>query len=514
MDSQTLHHLPITIKSPNNRQLFTITVIYHPDVSRIGEQAKCSDNTLELSRVSPLFSAHHTSERRPLSDMYISRTPLTFTKQGKDWHIDAQASTTTLATAKQLDVNSLIVSPTMLNNRCLITLAGRVVLMLHQTTAITPNTPDNLGLVGVSDNLSHVRSLITKSSQLNAPLLIRGESGTGKELIAQALHHVSPRNNKRLINVNLASIANDLVTSELFGSVKGAYTGAVTRDGLFKQADQSSLFLDEIGEAAPEVQVALLRSLESGTIQPVGSEQELKLDVRFIAATDANLEQMIDKETFRMPLLQRLSGLTINVAPLRERPEDIGLLLTHFLQQQLADSNQIDKLINNQEACYYWAWFFAQCAQLAWPGNVRQLKNIATQLTMQLIGVNDLSKVDWRALLAHVEEVVVPTATQDAPCAQPPKRKPRDISDNEVLEVLEKFRWQIKLAAAHLNISRASLYLKMDSNPNIRRASHLSSSEISSSFDQYAGNIDDMVANLRVSKPALRRRLNEIGLAY
>ena len=518
MESQTLQHSPVNISLFKNRQLLTLTIIFHPDIDRIGEQAKTTDNSLEISRLGPLFF-QSINQRRPLGDVYVSRQPIFMTKVGQDWQLDATSSTTILSNAKSPDISTLLITKKMIQERFLMTLSGRIVLMFHFTQGAGFTSGANHALLGVSDNIQYVRSLISNVSQLKAPVLIRGETGTGKELIAEAVHQNSSRRQQKMSSVNMASLPREIATSELFGSVKGAFTGATNRAGFFGQADKSSLFLDEIGEASLEVQVALLRSLESGVITPVGSEKEVSLDVRFIAATDCNLEQSIAQDSFKMPLFQRLSGLIIEVKPLRERPEDIAIILVKFLIEELGSTGQLDKLINDQNNCYYWAWFFAQCCNCSWPGNVRQLKNVSLQLSMLLMNVQNLNLFDWNKFIDNQlpKSVSMSCASTQQPqsddvCKQP-NRKPKDISDDEIFSVLESHHWQIKLAADFLHISRASLYLRMDANPNIRRVGHITSNELSCSFEKFAGNIDQMVSALRVSKPALRRRLNEIGLS-
>lgn len=527
MGSETLQHVPVNMCLNSNSQNLTLTIIFHPDIERIGEQSRHENKTFSISRNFPLFGRglnKDKGQQRPLNDQFISRTPLTMSKEGEFWRLEKYGCSTSVSICEQDDISSLELSPSMLERGCLITLAGRIVLLLHYTLKLSRHHQD-FGLVGVSNNLTRVRTLIDKVAHLKTPVMVRGESGTGKELVAQALHNVSQRKTKKLINVNVAAIPKDLIVTELFGSTKGAFTGAVNRAGCFLQADNSSLFLDEIGEASPQVQVALLRVLETGVVQAVGSEKEQKVDVRIIAATDANLEQLIGKESFRMPLLQRLSGLVIEISPLRKRPEDIGVVLSKFLREALEQSNQLDKLVNTNNSHYcYWAWFYAQCCALQWPGNVRQIKNVAMQLSISLMEHKDVSTFDWLAFVNHISSQVVPSTTKDSAgnltnndseqASGSHKRKPREIEDQEIIEALKKNNWQIKQSAEQLNISRAALYIRMDANPQIKRAGNLSATQLNKSFCASSGNLDEMVSELKVSKSALKRRLHEIGLSY
>lgn len=524
MIEQTLKQVPFVMGSKHANQRLTLTIVFHPDLQRIGQQSQPNTSSIDVCRLSPLFgNGLNDSNPEPLADPFLSRTPISIRKRGDTWQLSNADSPIQLASAQQQNIEQLTLTKKMLETGVPFILAGRIVLMCHLSQALDRAVPDNMGLVGISENLSHVRTLISKVAQFKAPVLIRGESGTGKELVAQAIHTCSERRAKELVCVNMAAISKELVNAELFGSVKGAFTGAISRDGYFKKADGSSLFLDEIGEAPNEVQIALLRALETGVIQAVGSNNASNLDVRFIAATDADLETLIGQESFRMPLLQRLSGLVIEIAPLRERREDIACILLAFLIDALNDTHQIDKLYNAKQNDYgYWAWFFAQCCELSWPGNVRQLKNMVTQLSIALLGNNQVKTFDWQDFILSIQKQHEraersQTSNQETPRNNPEpstneKRKPSNINDEDIRKALEKNRWQIKLAADELCISRAALYQKIDASPLIRRASNIPSAELQSSFVDCSGDIDKMVNKLHVSKHALKRRLYEIGL--
>ena len=191
-------------------------------------------------------------------------------------------------------------------------------------------------MVGESAALRQVRAHVERIADLPVPVLVRGETGTGKELVARAVHLRSPRRDGPFVSVNLGAIPRDLAAAELFGAVRGAYTGAAQdRPGFFRAARGGTLFLDEVGEAPPEVQAMLLRVLESGEMYPVGGQAPVATDVRLIAATDADLEERIRDGRFKAPLLHRLAGYEIRLPPLRERREDIGPLFVHFAREEL-----------------------------------------------------------------------------------------------------------------------------------------------------------------------------------
>jgi two-component system NtrC family response regulator len=199
--------------------------------------------------------------------------------------------------------------------------------------------------------------------------LILGESGTGKELIARAIHYSSPRADRPLVKVNCAALPENLLESELFGHEKGAFTGAVTRRvGRFEQADQGTIFLDEIGDLSPSLQSKLLRVLQEKEFERVGSGQTLKVDVRVVAATNRNLEEAIQKGTFREDLYYRLNVVTVFLPPLRERKEDIPPLIDHFLRKYSRE-NQKSMVSLSKEARDL-------LLNYNYPGNIRELENI------------------------------------------------------------------------------------------------------------------------------------------
>ena len=223
-------------------------------------------------------------------------------------------------------------------------------------------------MVGKSEAMQAVFGLATKAAQYNTTVLITGESGTGKELVAQAIHLSGARKQSPLIAVNCGSIPENLLESELFGHVKGAFTGAdSTKSGLFEEANGGSIFLDEIGEMPLSLQVKLLRVLQENEIRPVGSAQSRKIDVRVIAATSRNLQQMVVDGQFREDLFYRLNVFPVEVPPLRDRSEDIPLLCHHFIDQLNQSLGRRVKGIAPAA--------MASLLQHRWPGNVRELEN-------------------------------------------------------------------------------------------------------------------------------------------
>ena len=242
--------------------------------------------------------------------------------------------------------------------------------------AILPTTPE---IIGAAPAMQEAFRAIGRLAKSHITVLINGESGTGKELVAKALHRHSPRAKNPFIALNMAAIPKDLMESELFGHEKGAFTGAASRRaGRFEQANGGTLFLDEIGDMPAELQTRLLRVLADGEFYPVGGHASIKVDVRIIAATHQNLETLVNEGRFREDLFHRLNVIRIHIPPLRDRKQDIPLLLRHFLNQAATELNTEIKILKSDAESFL--------SSLDWPGNVRQLENTCRWLTVMASG--------------------------------------------------------------------------------------------------------------------------------
>jgi len=292
-----------------------------------------------------------------------------------------------------------------------VTLVKRALEVREQQTSgnARQETQDTPEIVGKAAAMQEVFRAIGRLSNSNATVLINGESGTGKELVALALHRHSSRADKPFVALNMAAIPRDLLESELFGHERGAFTGAQNRRaGRFEQHDGGTLMLDEIGDMPAELQTRLLRVLADGEFYPVGAHTPKKVDVRIIAATHQNLEQRVRDGRFREDLFHRLNVIRIQIPSLRERREDVPLLMAHFLKQAARELEVEPKTLTDETA--------AMLMQLDWPGNVRQLENLCRWLTVMAPGreirledlPNDLHEpamgrvsadTDWQALL-------------------------------------------------------------------------------------------------------------------
>jgi two-component system nitrogen regulation response regulator GlnG len=507
----------------------TLTVLYHPDLRRIGDLVPLAELSFGrealISRYQPELKAPGRLVGEPLADPYISRRPLRLraTADGGVEILLGESRTGVVAQGTSI-LQASTFSRQEVDRGVTLELAARVVLLLHRAVGVPVRLPQPFGLIGDSAGLVRVRADVQRVADLEVPVLLRGETGTGKELVARAIHGASSRSRATFLAVNLGAIPPALSASELFGSLKGSFTGSVAhQEGYFRRAHGGTLFLDEIGEAPPEVQVMLLRALETGEIFPVGSQTPQHVDVRVIAATDADLEDRVRSGSFRGPLLHRLSGYEIWLPPLRERRDDVGRLLLHFLREELARIDEPWRLNPDDPDCnplWLRPHLVARLARYDWPGNVRQLRNVARQLVIGSRGLPVLEtgpQVE-RLLREHAGATSESRLSVDTPASGVAKgtrewRKPSEIGEDELLSALRLNRWDLKATSAYLHVSRTSLYALVESCPKVRTVTELSTGEITRCHTECGGDLDAMAERLEVSKRGLARRLRELGLA-
>ncbi|MCY1020136.1 sigma 54-interacting transcriptional regulator [Pyxidicoccus sp. MSG2] len=513
---------------PGVRVVPALTIVSHPVPRRAGERllldALASGGEVLLSRNAPDFLPPGKALGLPLAAPFLSRKPLRLTP-GRDGgvRLHVEPDGTPVSVGRPVE-GVLELGPEALAAGVPLELADRIVLLLHLEEVEVEAAPESLGMVGGSAALRRVRRHIAQVADLDVPVLIRGETGTGKELVAQAIHQQSQRRAGHFVSVNLGAIPRELAAAELFGAQRGAYTGATRdREGYFRAAHGGTLFLDEVGEAPPEVQVMLLRVLETGEVFPVGASAPVATDVRLIAATDAHLEAQIDEGRFKAPLLHRLAGYEVCLPPLRERREDLGALFLHFAREELRALGGAHRLDAEDARAEPWlpVPLAVRLLRFGWPGNVRQLRNVTRQLVIGSRGLPYL-RAEPR-LLRELDSGATPppalTVLEDsAPVTPPPekapsRRKPADISEPELLAALRENAWDFQAAADQLGIPRPSVYDLVDRSPNIRTAGDLSPEEILRCHRECQGDLDAMARRLEVSRRALSRRLKELGLA-
>ena len=301
-------------------------------------------------------------------------------------------------------------------------------------------------IIGRSPLLQQVLNTISRISQTNAPVLITGESGTGKELIAEAIHENSNRQGKPFIKVNLGGISQSLFESEMFGHKQGAFTDARhDRTGRFELADKGTIFLDEIGELDLVCQVKLLRVLQDQTFEPLGESKPRQVDTRIICATNKNLPEMVAQGTFREDLFYRINLITIQMPALRERPEDIPLLVEYFARKQ-AEQNNLPEAEISQEA-------FGYLKKLPFHGNIRELKNLVER-TILISGKDVITDIDFKQQYIEV------------PASQPAGGNTilslEMVERNMIQKAVELYGCNHSRIAAALGLSRQTLYRRLE----------------------------------------------------
>ena len=306
-------------------------------------------------------------------------------------------------------------------------------------------------LVTNNRKMKELLAFVQRAAGTESSALIMGESGVGKELVAQSFHRLSRRHTEAFIDINCGALQETLLESEMFGYEKGAFTSADTsKPGLFELADRGTLFLDEIGELGPRLQVKLLRVLETHSFFRVGGVKQVKVDIRLVAATNKMLQQELEENRFRQDLLYRINTVTVEIPPLRERRDDIPLLVDHFVQKTALKSPATVSDEAMEMLCEY-----------RWPGNVRELKNVVEralvfasngQITVNCLPIEIYNK----------KKLTAPTPKSERPAAIG-TAKLADLEREQILATLDKVNWHRGKAASLLGITPKTLYRKLRS---------------------------------------------------
>ena len=301
-------------------------------------------------------------------------------------------------------------------------------------------------IIGKSKALTNVLNTIKRIAKTNASVLITGESGTGKELIAEAVHLNSPRAKKPFVKVNLGGISQSLFESEMFGHKKGAFTDASSdRVGRFELADKGTIFLDEIGDLDMSCQVKLLRVLQEQTFEVLGDSRPRKVDIRVVSATNADLQKMVQEHTFREDLFYRINLITVHLPALRERREDIPLLVRHFADRQ-CQANGLPKVDFTPEAMDY-------LKGLPYPGNIRELKNLVER-TLLVPGKETLDADDFKTQNTQPKETTTLKGMEGLTLEETERQR--------ILQALEQYDNNLSQVASVLGVSRPSLYRRLE----------------------------------------------------
>ena len=317
-----------------------------------------------------------------------------------------------------------------------------------EITRLRSETLKQYQMIGTSPAMQKIYDLIDKAAGVKSSVLVTGANGTGKELAAKAVHYNSPRQEKPFIKINCAAVPETLLESELFGYEKGAFTGAAgTKKGKLEQAEGGTVFLDEIGDMSLALQAKLLRFLQDGEIQPLGGAQTKTVDARVIAASNQNLDLAVKERRFREDLFYRLNVIQIRMPPLKDRREDIPLLVRHFMEEFCRENGVTEKTLS--DAAMY------QLINLDWPGNVRQVRNIVERLVV-LFPRQTIEPVDLEAVLAMDKEEIV-----EEPGTGPLEEARHKFEKDYILKTLTQTQWSVPKAAEVLGMDRTNLYRKM-----------------------------------------------------
>jgi two-component system nitrogen regulation response regulator NtrX len=321
--------------------------------------------------------------------------------------------------------------------------------LLAEVASFRGQSESQEALLGDSPPMLQLRQEISRVAPTDARVLITGENGTGKELVARSLHRLSQRADSPLVEVNCAAIPEELIESELFGHVRGSFTGATEdRRGKFEEADGATLFLDEVGDMSARTQSKVLRALQEGRFTRVGGSRAISSDVRVLSATNKNLADEIRRGAFREDLFFRLAVVPLSVPPLRERREDIAPLARHFLAQFSARFGRRPKSVSPAA--------MEALESYRWPGNVRELKNLVERLMILCAG-DEIRREDLPAEIRDAELAA-------APAGDAPLRDAReDFERRYILASLKRHRGNVTRTAEALNVERSNLYRKLKS---------------------------------------------------
>jgi two-component system nitrogen regulation response regulator NtrX len=366
--------------------------------------------------------------------------------------ISGHGSVETAVRATKLGAFDFIEKPLSLDRVLLVVANGvKQKSLQDENLRLRAEVNERWDMVGESDAIVSLREQIRRAAPTNGRVLIFGENGTGKELVARRIHALSQRATEPFVEVNCAAIPDELIESELFGHVEGAFTGAVSnKRGKFDVADGGTLFLDEIGDMSMRTQSKVLRALQEQTFQPVGSTEDHVVDVRVIAATNKDLQEEINEGRFREDLYYRINVIPFHVPPLRERRDDVPLLAEFFLREAAAEYGISPKHLTEEA--------IARLSAYRWPGNVRQLKNVCERLMIMVSG-DTIHEADLDPALD-----VLGAAEQRDPRGDLALREARELFERRfILTKLREHGGNVKRTAEALNIERSHLYRKMKS---------------------------------------------------
>ena len=494
----------IEAELPANSGYPCLTILAHPEPIRIGERCMLEDlrvgRSVTVARLQPTFAPPTGGLARPLLDPFMSRSGITLRPTRDHEAIVLDPCQRDVSVDGEPVLSELRIQRSRLHRGVLLRLSARIALMLHD--GVESFAPSDGRLIGYSPAIDRVRRQITLAAQRDVPVLILGETGTGKELVAEQIHQQSRRADSAFVAVNMATLTPSTAASQLFGHRRGAFTGAEQRHiGLFERAHGGTLLLDELGDAPESVQPMLLRALETGRVLPLGDERERAVDVRVLGATERFPSFSGAVHGMRASLVHRLAGGTVEIAPLRERIDDIPRLLVHFLATLDPDGNWSEGSVRDRES-RIGADFVLALVRHPFHGNVRELRNV-------VLGMNS-RELGRRYLPLDCRWSANPAATDLPPPEAKPSTRTRDparLDDELLAHTLEAHGWSPARAAQALGIPNSTVHYLMRKSGRIRRAIDLEDADIMVARMRTGGEIDAMARELAVSTRALRIRL-------
>jgi DNA-binding NtrC family response regulator len=357
-------------------------------------------------------------------------------------------------------------------------------------------------LIGESGAMREISALGERAAQSNIPILITGESGVGKEVIARAIQGASDRAGKPFVTVNCGALPENLVESILFGHEKGAFTGAHEKHaGKFQEANGGTLFLDEIGELRPDMQVKLLRALQEGEVDPVGAKRPVKVDIRLISATNKDLEELVKSGEFREDLFYRLNVFPIHIPPLRDRKDDVPLLIDHFIGRFTVEEGK--KIVGIDAAA------MEMLRQYGWPGNIRQLENTVYRAVVLCDG-DALSIRDFPQI-AHAMDVELPPI--EAPVKETLPLTPPAEGQTETAEKKEPPRLDDVPLREPATPSDLKGHIRaLAGDGHLRPLDDIEGEMIRMAIDRYAGHMSEVARRLGIGRSTLYRKVRDLGL--
>ena len=522
--SDTLPSTASVADDPIGPSRLVCTLSYHREPKRIGETFEAvlaPSGRLDISRSEPEFAAPGSAAGLPISHRGVSRGPAVVEWSNSEIEIRQAESSNSLWVNGE-HTSHWHGSHNELESGIVVRLGSSCVLCL-KFQAPVPEPPQTMpDLVGASPAIQNLRRKVRRYAKVSDPVLILGATGTGKELVARALHTEGPRAAGPFLAVNLGSVPEELAGAEMFGARKGSFTDARSRPGWFRSAHGGTLFLDEIGEAPPSVQAALLRVLETGRVLPIGESEEIEIDTRVVAATDADLRVRTTSGEFKLPLLHRLGALRLELPSLAERREDIGRLAHHFARQ-LRD--ELDTAVMPLTA-----EVVERLSLASWEGNVRELRNVMRSLVLeafetetsgastdtfskkQLVRALDRILEDGLPAAAGRGALPTPRGRDGAPHEASPKRSIRELSDAQIEEALERNDFMVRATAKELEVARSSLISRARSIHALRQASDIEPDELAVAARSTGGDVNAMARKLKVPPQTVRELMLQLGL--